>query len=116
MVTQLFMAAELGPQFFGNRGDSGLDAHAYAAWEPQEYSDETARRIDDAVRRLIDEAHQRARTLLSAHRAALDAIAVALRREESLDLEQIVALVGAAEDGSPGHPLSLGELSESQAS
>ena len=39
---------------FRRRGDGGLDGNPYAAWEPKEYSEETARRIDVAVDRLID--------------------------------------------------------------
>lgn len=49
------------------------------------------------MHRLIEEAHQQARATLSAHRAALDAIVTALLREESLNLEQIVALVEAVQ-------------------
>ena len=62
-------------------------------WEPKEYSEETARKIDDAVSRLIGEAHQRALTTLRENRATLDAIAEALVREESLDREQITSIV-----------------------
>jgi cell division protease FtsH len=47
------------------------------------------------VHRLTTEAHQRARTVLRGHRAALDAIADALLREESLDREQLTALITA---------------------
>ena len=86
MVTQLGMADELGPEVFGGSADGGLDSNAYAAWEPKEYSEETARRIDAAIARLIGEAHQQARSLLTANRAALDAISEALQHEESLDL------------------------------
>ena len=97
MVTQLGMDDELGPEIFGGSGDSGLDGNPYAAWEPKEYSEDTARRIDAAVHRLIDEAHQKARVLLGANRPALDAISEALLREESLNLEQIVVLVRGTE-------------------
>src|SRR5205085_2945093 len=89
MVTQLGMADELGPEYFG--GDDGLPGQpggagdgAHNPWAHRKYSDATARRIDAAVHRLIDEAHHRARSVLSENRATLDAIAVALLREESL--------------------------------
>jgi cell division protease FtsH len=93
MVTQLGMADELGPEYFGGSADGGPDGNPYAAWEPKEYSEATAQRIDGAVRRLIGEAHERARSVLSSHRSALDALAGALMKEESLDLDQIRALV-----------------------
>jgi cell division protease FtsH len=116
MVTQLGMADELGPEIFGNSGDGGLDTISYAAWEPKEYSNETAQRIDAAIYRLIDEAHQRARSLLNAHRATLDAIVSALLREESLNLEQIVALVQATQEGNQARPTVLADHLQSQAS
>ncbi|HKC76397.1 MAG TPA: cell division protein FtsH, partial [Chloroflexota bacterium] len=100
MVTQLGMADELGPEYFG--GDDGLPGQpggagdgAHNPWAPREYSDATARRIDAAVHRLIDEAHHRARSVLSENRATLDAIAVALLREESLSREELTDIVNA---------------------
>ncbi|MDB5075131.1 MAG: Peptidase family, partial [Chloroflexi bacterium] len=42
-----------------------------------------------------EEAHQRARDIISAHRAALDAIATTLMREESLDGERLRSIVNA---------------------
>jgi cell division protease FtsH len=99
MVTQLGMADELGPEYFGGSEDNALDGVGYAPWEPKEYSDETAHRIDVAVSRLIDEAHTRAHDLLSANQAALDAIAHALIEDESLVLEQIEEIVRAVREG-----------------
>jgi cell division protease FtsH len=101
MVTQLGMADELGPEYFGG-GEDGL-AHqpgmagdgARSPWEPREYSNGTARRIDAAVHRLIQEAHERARTALSDNRATLDAIAAGLMREESLSREELTDIVNA---------------------
>src|SRR5205085_452093 len=96
--TQLGMADELGPEYFG--GDDGLPGQpgvpgdgAHNPWAPREYSDATARRIDAAVRRLIEEAHNRARGVLTDNRATLDAIAVALMREESLSREELTDLI-----------------------
>ena len=79
MVTQLGMAEELGPEYFGGSTD-GLEGNPYAAWEPKEYSEATAQRIDAAVGRLIEGAHALARTVLRSHRAALDALAGALMK------------------------------------
>jgi cell division protease FtsH len=93
MVTQLGMADEMGPEYFGGSQDGLVDRRLYAPWEPREYSEETARRIDGAVHRLIEEAHRRARSILTAHRATLDAVAAALLHEESLDRDQLAAWV-----------------------
>jgi cell division protease FtsH len=99
MVTQLGMDDELGPEVFGGSGDSGMDGSPYAAWELKEYNEDAARRIDAGVHRLISEAHQKACSLLGANRLALDAISDALLHEESLNLDQIVALVRAIPTG-----------------
>src|SRR5581483_10775782 len=49
MVTQLGMADELGPAYYGGGSDDALNGHDYNPWEPKEYSEETAKRIDEAV-------------------------------------------------------------------
>jgi cell division protease FtsH len=95
MVTQLGMADELGPTYFGGTGDDALGGRGANPWELKEYGDETARRIDAAVGRLIDEAHDGARSVLAANRDTLDAIAAALLAEESLDHAALARIVDA---------------------
>jgi cell division protease FtsH len=95
MVTQLGMAEDLGPTFFGNGDGNALDGAGYNPWEPREFSDETARRIDEAVERFVNEAHDTARRVLADNRAALDAVAEALMHEESLSNEQLAKIVDA---------------------
>jgi cell division protease FtsH len=92
MVMQLGMADELGPTYFGGSSDDALGGRAYNPYEPKEYSDDTARRIDAAVLRLVVEAHERAVDAVRANREALDAIASALLQEESLDRDQFTAI------------------------
>ncbi len=101
MVTQLGMAEELGPEYFGGASDSVLGGRGYNPWEPKEYSERTAERIDAAVHRLIEEAHERAGTLLRRHRSTLEAIAEALLREETLEGEELLALAYAEQAGPP---------------
>jgi cell division protease FtsH len=95
MVVQLGMAGDLGPRYFGGLGESTLGGRGYDPYEPKEYSDETARRIDAAIAQLLGEAHQRAVDVLAANRAALDAVAAALLREESLDHDQFTEIMKA---------------------
>jgi cell division protease FtsH len=109
MVTQLGMAEALGPTYLGGSEDGGLDRNPYAAWEPKAYSEATAQGIDLAVRGFVDQAHQRARSLLGEHRAELDVLAAALIREESLSLEQIVALLQAVRE----QPMAPGDAPQS---
>jgi cell division protease FtsH len=95
MVTQLGMADELSPRSFDGATDDALGGRTYNPLAPKEYSEETARRIDAAIDRLIDEAHERALTVLRDNRPTLDAIAAALLREESLSREELTAIVNA---------------------
>jgi cell division protease FtsH len=62
-----------------------------------DYSARTAERIDDEVRRLLDEAHDRARRVIREHRRALDAVVEALLETETVDREEFERLVTAAE-------------------
>ncbi len=95
MVTQLGMADELGPTYLGGAGDDALSGRRYNPFEPKEYSDETATRIDEAVSRLVNEAHDRAVQVLRGHGEALEAVADALLHEESLDRQEFAAIVNA---------------------
>jgi cell division protease FtsH len=95
MVMQLGMAEELSPRSFGGAADGPLGGRMPNPFAPQEYSEETARRIDAAIDRLLEEAHERALTVLRDNRATLDAIAAALMRDESLDREELTAIVNA---------------------
>jgi cell division protease FtsH len=92
MVTQLGMVDDLGPVKWGP-GSDGSDGQVVGPWEPKEYSDDTARRIDDAVAGLVSEAHDLARKVLQDNRTTLDAIAGALIRDESLTREELTNIV-----------------------
>jgi cell division protease FtsH len=55
-------------------------------------SEHTARIVDQEVKRIIDEAHQRAHDVLGEHRDLLEAIAQALLERETLNREEIEML------------------------
>jgi cell division protease FtsH len=61
------------------------------------YAEATAQRVDAEVERLLEEAHQQARTVLTEHRNALDRLAQALLQEEVLEREQVLSLIAAAQ-------------------
>jgi cell division protease FtsH len=66
------------------------------------YSEVTAERLDAEVERLVTQAHQQARSVLSEHRDALDRLAQALLQEEVLDREQVLAIVHGAQNTQGG--------------
>ena len=64
----------------------------YKRQEP-DYSDEIAREIDDEVRRIIEGAHQRARSILTEHNHDLKNISEILLKRETIEKEQFAALL-----------------------
>lgn len=113
MVTQLGMADELGPTYLGGANDNALGGRGYNPYEPKEYSDETAHRIDMAVTRLVNEAHQRAVSILTANRPALDAVAGALVQDESLDRDQFAAIIEETRPALTGATITAGHDGQS---
>ncbi len=83
MVTQYGMSEKLGPLTFGEKEE--LVFLGREIGEQRNYSEEIARQIDREVRRLIDEAYQTAKRILSANRDILTEIADRLVREETID-------------------------------
>jgi len=61
--------------------------------ESRNYSDEIAYEIDKEVRRIIDECYGRARQMLTEHKALLERIATALLERESLESDELDALI-----------------------
>ncbi|GAC1472991.1 MAG: ATP-dependent zinc metalloprotease FtsH [Chloroflexota bacterium] len=126
MVTQLGMADELGPIYYGGSADGALGSRPYNPFEPKEYSDETGHRIDQAVGRLVTEAHNQAVEALRRNREALDAIAAALLHDESLDRDQFTAIASthgaqaqhlpSVENGPPSIGVDASDASVEQAS
>ncbi|HVH00112.1 MAG TPA: hypothetical protein VM844_05040, partial [Miltoncostaeaceae bacterium] len=58
--------------------------------------DDMARTIDSEIRRIIEEAHQRARDILVEHRGDLETLAQILLRRETIEREEFLALLEGA--------------------
>src|SRR5690606_10306184 len=65
--------------------------------EERDYSERTAEEIDAEVRRLIDQAHETCRRVLTEHRDKLDELAAALIEEETVEGDELLRLLGPAE-------------------
>ena len=63
----------------------------------REYSEETARRIDDEIRRLFETAHERVLGTLTAKREVLTSLAKRLIEKEVVSRDDLVALLASAE-------------------
>jgi len=93
MVTRWGMSERLGMVQLAPRENPFLPALAgYDGSRP--FSEETARAVDDEMRRIIGESYEEARRLLGAHRKELDALAAALLSRETLDEQEILSVTG----------------------
>ena len=95
MVTELGMSEKLGPLVFGEKEDEMFTMGP--SFKQKDYSEQTSREIDDEVRRIVLEQHARATKLLTEHMDKLDAIAEALLERETLDAEELQAIVDGNE-------------------
>ena len=65
---------------------------------PKEYAEATAARIDSEVAELLEGARERARAVLTQHRAVLDALAEELVAKETVTGERLAAIAGEVHD------------------
>jgi cell division protease FtsH len=97
MIMRYGMSEKLGPRTLGRNHDMPFLGRDMGA-EP-DYSDEIAREIDDEIRRIVEEAHERARKVLTDHVNELHQISQILIERETIDKDQFERLLaGEAED------------------
>jgi cell division protease FtsH len=83
IVTRFGMSADLGQAVLERQANSFLGENVIAMRE-KDYSEQTAREIDLAVRQLIDKAYRRAGEILQQRRADLDEGARLLLERETV--------------------------------
>lgn len=96
MVCNWGMSKKLGPVTFGR-----TDEHIFLGRElaqQKDYSDETARIIDEEVRALVDKAETAARKIVEEHIDKLRALAAALLEHEIVDSKEVDRIVGRSPD------------------
>jgi cell division protease FtsH len=82
-----------------------------------EVSSSTQQRVDDEVRRIVDESHQQVVALLKQNRGKLDSLATALLEHETLDEEDAYAAAGVPRAGtSSGESYAAAARSRTEAS
>jgi cell division protease FtsH len=97
MIMRYGMSEKLGPRVLGRNQDMPFLGREMAS-EP-DYSEEIAREIDDEIRRVIEEAHTRARKVLEQHADELHRLSAILIERETIDKDQFVRLLaGEAEE------------------
>jgi cell division protease FtsH len=90
MVTRLGMSDSLGPMVYGQKEE--LVFLGREIGEQRDYSENIAELIDDEVRQLVQEAHVRARDILTKYRDQLETIAQRLIEVETLDRDEFAKM------------------------
>jgi cell division protease FtsH len=97
MICEWGMSEELGPMTFGKKSEEIFLGRDFT--QVQDYSEQTAREIDAEVRRIIQEAYRKARSLLESHLDVLHKLAETLLEKESLDGAEIDEILRSVRGG-----------------
>jgi len=102
MVREWGMSEQIGPMAWDGQNHVFLGDDLMTS---RDYSDETARVIDEEVQRILADQEARCRDLLAENRNALDLVARALLEHETIDgteVDRLVALAGVGQVAEPG--------------
>ena len=117
MVCEWGMSESIGPLTYGKKEEQVFLGRDFA--QSQDYSEGTAIRIDQEIKRIVTENYDRARNLLSTHKEELIRIAEELLIREVLDAEQVKRLAKGLSiedpipDPAPGSAPPTGTVSTS---
>jgi cell division protease FtsH len=90
MVTRLGMSEVLGPMVYGQKEELIFLGREIS--EQRDYSEAVAQLIDQEVRRLVNEAYERAKNILVQYREKLDAVAGRLLEVETISRDEFERL------------------------
>jgi cell division protease FtsH len=108
MIMRFGMSEKLGPRVLGRNFDQPFLGRDYGS--EADYSEEIAREIDDEIRRVIEEAHELALSVLRSHMEELNKISFILIERETIDRDQFERLLagedeaGVFPDEAPAEP------------
>ncbi len=91
MITQWGMSDKLGPIRYGEREEMTFLNRSFS--EHRNYSDKIAQQIDEEVRDLVDEAHQRCTQLLTTHWEKMVILSNVLLDVETVNRTEFEALM-----------------------
>jgi cell division protease FtsH len=106
MVTQFGMSEKLG--LVALEGPRTAPFLPVPTQGQKEYSDETARMVDEEIKKMLTDAHGRVRDILGAHRQALEELAKLLLEKEVVERPELLAIlkvrsIGALKDKDKSH-------------
>ncbi len=101
MVTKWGLSARMGPIMY-DEDDGEVFLGMSAGVKPKPVSDDTAKEIDEEVRKIIDECYETAERLLEENKDKLHAMAEALVEYETINADQIDDIMAGARPREPG--------------
>jgi cell division protease FtsH len=104
MVREWGMSTRVGPMAWGSQGQVFLGEDLMHS---RDYSDETARVIDEEVERILREQEERCRQTLRTYRKGLDAVAAALLEHETIDGAEVKRLIAQAMGTEVAEPVTV---------
>lgn len=108
MVLEWGMSESLGEMAMGDGHDTVFLGHEIA--QRREYSEETAKEVDEEIKKILRQSYEQAKDILQKHREGLDRVAKELVEKEEISGKEVLELVGV-ERSKPS--LNRGETLES---
>ncbi|OGO41423.1 MAG: cell division protein FtsH [Chloroflexi bacterium RBG_16_58_14] len=105
MVTRLGMSDSLGPMVYGQKEELIFLGREIS--EQRDYSEAVAEQIDEEVRRLVGDAHQKAQDILLQYRDRLDAVAARLLEVETVSREEFESIFPPPIPKNSGTPIPM---------
>ncbi|WP_374472962.1 ATP-dependent zinc metalloprotease FtsH [Arenimonas sp.] len=110
MATKWGLSDELGPIAYGEEEDEVFLGRSVT--QHKNVSDDTARKIDEVVRGILDRAYGRTKQILTDNLDKLHVMAEALLTYETIDAQQIDAIMEGRRPGPPADWAKSGRLSK----
>ena len=101
MVTEFGMSDALGVVNYDGHRQPAFIENPFAR-ERGNYAEETALKIDTEIKRILTEAHEKARQILRDHRDILDRLSARLLEKEVIEADELKAIMGSFPAGKPG--------------
>jgi len=112
MVTKWGLSEELGPIAYAE--EEGEVFLGRSVSQTKNVSDDTAKKIDDVVRSILDKAYDRTKQILTDNVDKLHAMAEALLTYETIDVSQIDAIMEGRVPGAPLDWIKSGKTSKDE--
>jgi cell division protease FtsH len=105
MVTRLGMSEALGPMVYGQKEELIFLGREIS--EQRDYSEAVAQQIDQEVRKLVNEAHTKAKEILNQYRDRLDAVANKLLEVETITRDEFESIFPPPFPKKSGTPVAV---------